>query len=171
MTTLPFIPPFCVFAHVIRLQPLRRTSEEVDDDDLAYLRLEEGSHIPLPRKQPTIQRSYATRNFCKIFIRACTVLRRPAVCRASNLTYRQMYRQVVQPIDRESVCKLFNALHVVLDQLHIICVYHCMAILTFVAILMLTLISVAIYISEFFLFICMELIKYKCIHVYHCVAI
>jgi hypothetical protein len=82
-----------------------------------------------------------------------------------------MYRQVVQPIDREGVCKLFNVLHVVLDQLHIICVYHCMAILIFVAILMLTLISVAIYISEFFLFICMEFIKYKCIHVYHCVAI
>jgi hypothetical protein len=83
-------------------------------------------------------------------LRACTALRLPVVCRASNLTYRQMYRQVVQPIDREGVCKLFNVLHVVLDQLHIICVYHCMAILIFVAILMLTLIYVAIYISDFF---------------------
>jgi hypothetical protein len=48
-------------------------------------------------------------------LRACTTLRRPVVCRASNLTCRQMYRQVVHPIDREVVCKLFNALHLTLD--------------------------------------------------------
>jgi hypothetical protein len=40
-------------------------------------------------------------------------LRRPFVYRTSKLTYRQMYRQVVQPIDREAVYNLFSALHVV----------------------------------------------------------
>jgi hypothetical protein len=45
-------------------------------------------------------------------LRACTTHGRRVVCTTSNLSYRQMYRQLVQPTDTESVCKLFNVLHV-----------------------------------------------------------
>jgi hypothetical protein len=30
-----------------------------------------------------------------------------------------MYRQLIQPVDREAVYKLFNVLHGVYDQLHV----------------------------------------------------
>jgi hypothetical protein len=43
--------------------------------------------------------------------RACTTHRRGPVCRTSILVYKQIYRQVIQPTDKETVCKLFNALH------------------------------------------------------------
>jgi hypothetical protein len=50
-----------------------------------------------------------------VLVRACTALRRQIVCRTSNCAYRHMYKQAVQPIDKEVVCKLFNDLHVDLD--------------------------------------------------------
>jgi hypothetical protein len=50
-----------------------------------------------------------------VLVRACTTLRRQIICRTSNCAYRHMYRQVVHPIDKEVVCKLFNVLHVDLD--------------------------------------------------------
>jgi hypothetical protein len=39
-------------------------------------------------------------------------LRQGVVCRISNYVYRQIYRQLIQPTDREAVCNLFNALHI-----------------------------------------------------------
>jgi hypothetical protein len=44
-------------------------------------------------------------------IRACTALRRKAVCRTLSCVYRQMYRQLIQPLDREVACRLFNVVH------------------------------------------------------------
>jgi hypothetical protein len=44
-------------------------------------------------------------------IRACTTHGWVVVCRTSILVYKQMYRHLIQPTDREIVCKLFNVLH------------------------------------------------------------
>jgi hypothetical protein len=61
-------------------------------------------------------------------LRACTALRRRVVCRTSNCSYRQMYRQLIQPIDREaSVSCLMLCMEVKINY-KCICVYHCVAI-------------------------------------------
>jgi hypothetical protein len=44
-------------------------------------------------------------------LRACTTLRQQVVCTTSNCAYRQMYIQLIQPIDKEVIRKLFNILH------------------------------------------------------------
>jgi hypothetical protein len=49
--------------------------------------------------------------------------------RTSILSYRQIERQLIEPIDRHSVCKLFNAFYVSKDQLQMhLCVYHCVCV-------------------------------------------
>jgi hypothetical protein len=59
-------------------------------------------------------------------LRACTTHRRLVIRRTSILSYRQIERQLIEPIDRHSVCKLFNAFYVSKDQLQMhLCVYHC----------------------------------------------
>jgi hypothetical protein len=65
--------------------------------------------------------------FCNL-VRACTALRRRVVCRISNCAYRHMYRQVIQPIDREaSVSCLMLCMEVKINY-KCICVYYCVAI-------------------------------------------
>jgi hypothetical protein len=65
--------------------------------------------------QVTKNNFLATRSRCNCQfagIRACTTLRLEVVYRTSNYEYKQMYRQVIQPIDRGVMCKLFNVLKV-----------------------------------------------------------
>jgi hypothetical protein len=55
-----------------------------------------------------------------------TALRLEVICRISNRAYRQMYRQLIHPID-EVDCKLFNTLHGAWINYKCIHVYHCVA--------------------------------------------
>jgi hypothetical protein len=50
---------------------------------------------------------------------------RYVVYKISNCAYRQIYRQLVQLIDREAICKLFNALCVAKINFKCTYVYHC----------------------------------------------
>jgi hypothetical protein len=63
-----------------------------------------------------------------LYVGACTTHRRRVVCRISILTYRQMYRQLIQPTDREVVCKLFNVCMMVKINYKCIYVYRGVAI-------------------------------------------
>jgi hypothetical protein len=66
----------------------------------------------------------------KDIIRACTTHRQLVVGRILNLAYRQVYRQFIQPTDKDVVCNLFNALHVAkLNYKHIF-VHHCVTLYT-----------------------------------------
>jgi hypothetical protein len=61
-------------------------------------------------------------------VRACTALRQQVVYRISNCTYRQMYRQLIQPIDKDVVAKLLMLCMQLMIKYTCICVYHCVAI-------------------------------------------
>jgi hypothetical protein len=62
-------------------------------------------------------------------VRVCTTHIRWVVCRTSNSAYSQMYRRLIQPIDKRVVYKLFNALHEAKINYKYIFVYHCVAFL------------------------------------------